>query len=165
VTLDRRRVAVGEKIELTATAHDATAATSQPVEAVFIDGGTDGRDLGDLVSHRVEVFSLERGAAASVVRRLDLENFAELLGRDECTGVALVTWLAATTPPRRRWRRSPLGFYSGGIGGGRLRGVGRVQVELLHSSAIRVSNEAMTATMAAWASGGTVLQSESRIEG
>jgi hypothetical protein len=86
---------------------------------------------GDLVSHRVEVFSLERGAPASAVRRPDLESLAELLGRDKCSRVALVTGSAATPPPRRRWRRSPLGLDSEWIGRGRPRGVGRVQVELL----------------------------------
>jgi hypothetical protein len=82
-----------------------------------------------LVSHRVEVFSLERGAAASAVRRLDLESLAELLGRDKCSGVAFVTGLATPLPPRRRWRRSPLELDGGWIGREGLRGVGGVQVE------------------------------------
>jgi hypothetical protein len=52
------------------------------VEAVFIDIGTDGRDLGDLMPHRIGVLSLERSTTASTVRRLDLEGLSELLGWD-----------------------------------------------------------------------------------
>ena len=69
------------------------------MEAVFIDVGSNRRDLGDLVSQRLGVFSLKRGATAFAVRRLDLEGLAQLLGRDECLRVTLVTGLAAAFPP------------------------------------------------------------------
>jgi hypothetical protein len=88
------------------------------VEAEVIDLGTDRRNLDDLVSQRVEVFSLERGATAFAVRRLDLEGLGELLGRDQYSGVARVAGLATSFPPRRRWRWSPLGLHDGGIGRG-----------------------------------------------
>jgi hypothetical protein len=85
------------------------------VEAVFIDIGTDGRDLGDLMAHRIGVISLERSTTASAVRRLDLEGLSDLLGWDDRSGVASVTGLAALLPPRRREGRSPLEFYCGWI--------------------------------------------------
>jgi hypothetical protein len=78
------------------------AGASQPVEAVFIDVGTDRRDLGDLVSHRIGIFSLERGATALAVLQLDLEGLSELLGRNERSVVAIVAGLTAPLPPRRR---------------------------------------------------------------
>jgi hypothetical protein len=101
------------------------------VEAVFIDVGTDRRDLGDLVSQRVGFVSLQRGATAFAVRRLDLEGLTELLRRDQLSEVAFMSRLAPSVPPRRRGRRSPLGLDGGGIGRGRFRGVGGVEVEPL----------------------------------
>jgi hypothetical protein len=99
------------------------------VEAVFIDIGADGRDLGDLMPHRVGVVSLERCTTASAVRRLHLEGLSELLGRDKLAGVTLVTGLAAPLPPGRWGRRTPLDLHGGGIRRGWFRGVGGVLVE------------------------------------
>jgi hypothetical protein len=58
-----------------------------------------------------------------------------------------------------------LALAAGGSEEGGFEELVEFRLSFCSSSAIRVSNEAMTATMAAWASGGTVLQSESRIEG
>src|SRR6516164_6486307 len=43
------------------------ARARQLVEPVFIDVGTDGRDLSDLVSQGIGIVSLERGATALTV--------------------------------------------------------------------------------------------------
>jgi hypothetical protein len=85
------------------------------VKAVFIDIGTDGRDVGDLMPHRIGVLSLERSTTASAERRLDLEGLSELLGRDQRSGVASVTGLAAPLPARRREGRSPPDLHCGWI--------------------------------------------------
>jgi hypothetical protein len=99
------------------------------VESVFIDVGANRRDLGDLMSQRVDVFALEEGTTASTVRRLDLEGLSELLGRDQRPGVALVSGLAPALPPGRRGGRPPLELYGGRVGRGRLGGVRGVLIE------------------------------------
>jgi hypothetical protein len=99
------------------------------MESVLIDVGTDRRDLGDLVPYWIGVVSLQRGAAASAVRRFDLDGLSDLLGWDECSGMALVTGLSSALSSGRRGRRSPLELDGRGVGGGGLGRVGGVQVE------------------------------------
>jgi hypothetical protein len=99
------------------------------VESVLIDVGTDGRDLGDLVSHGIGIISLKRGATALALRRLDLEGLSKLLGWDKRPGVSFVTGLSSALPPGRRGRRPPLKLDGGRIGGGRLGRIGGVEVE------------------------------------
>jgi hypothetical protein len=99
------------------------------VEAVFIDVGTERRDLGDLVPQGMRIVSLQRGATASGLRRLDLEGLSQLFGWDQRPGGSFVTGLSATVAPGRRDRRSPLELDGGRIGGGRLGRICGVQVE------------------------------------
>ena len=135
------------------------------MESVFIDIGADRRDLGDLVPHRFGVVPPEDRAAALAVRRLDLEGLADLLGWDECR----VCRLWPGWPPRFRpdggtgGRR--LTFTAGGSVEGGLEELVEFWLSRVSRSAIRFSSEAMTARMAAWASGGTVIQRDSGIVG
>jgi hypothetical protein len=99
------------------------------VEAVFIDVGSDGWDLGDLVPNRLGVFSLQCAATACAVGRLDLEDLSNLLGWDQGSGVPLMVGLTSTIPPGRRSGRPSLDLYSGRVGRWRLGGVRGVQVE------------------------------------
>ena len=105
------------------------AGAGQLVEAVFIDVGTDGRDLSDLVSQGIGIVSLQCGATALALRRLDLEGLSKLFGWDQRPGVSLVTGLSSALAPGRRDRRSPLELDGGRIGGGRLGRIGGVEVE------------------------------------
>ena len=99
------------------------------MEAVFIDVGTDGRDLSDLVSQGIGIVSLERGATALTVRRLDLEGLSKLFGWDQRPGVSLVAGLSSALASGRRDRRSPLELDGGRISGGRLGRIGGIEVE------------------------------------
>ena len=63
------------------------------------------------------------------MRRPDLESLSDLVGWDECSGVALVTDLATPPPPGRRGGRPSFHFDGRRIGRGWLGGVGGVLVE------------------------------------
>jgi hypothetical protein len=99
------------------------------VEAVFIDIGTDRRDFSDLVSQRIGVVSLKRGATALALCRLDLEGLSKLFGWDQRSDMAFVPGLSSALAPGRRDRRSPLELDGGRIGGRRLGRIGGVEVE------------------------------------
>jgi hypothetical protein len=86
------------------------------VEAILIDIGADRRDLGDLVPDRIRILAFEPGTAAAAPGRLDLECFADLMGRDERAGVSLVTGLPSAFPPRRRGGRPALDLDGGRVG-------------------------------------------------
>jgi hypothetical protein len=58
-----------------------------------------------------------------------------------------------------------LAFTAGGSDEGGFEELVEFWLSLCSNSAIRFSKAAMTARMAAWASGGTVFQSDSEIEG
>jgi hypothetical protein len=58
-----------------------------------------------------------------------------------------------------------LAFTAGGSDEGGFEELVELRLSLCSSSAIRFSKAAMTARMAAWASGGTVFLSDSGIEG
>src|SRR6516165_4249834 len=65
-----------------------TAGAGQSVEAVFIDVGSDGRDLGDLVPYRLGVFPLQCAATGCAAGRLNLEGLPKLLGWDQGSAVS-----------------------------------------------------------------------------
>jgi hypothetical protein len=67
--------------------------------AVFVDIGTDRRDFSDLVSQRVGVVSLKRGATSLALCRLDLEGLSKLFGWDQRSDVAFVTGLSSALAP------------------------------------------------------------------
>ena len=126
------------------------------MQAVFVDVGADGRDLGHPVSQGIGIVSPQRGATSLALRRLDLEGLAEVFGWYQRSGVSLVTGLSPALAPGRRGRRSPLELDGGRIGGG---GPGRISgVELsracnsaivFSNSAICLSNEPKTSRNAA----------------
>jgi hypothetical protein len=99
------------------------------------------------------------------VHRLDLEGLAELLGRDERSGVALETgWPPPFCPEGGRGRRR-LAFTAGGSDEGGFEELVEFRSSRCSNSAIRFSKAAIMSRMAAWASGGTVFQSDSGIDG
>jgi hypothetical protein len=99
------------------------------VEAIFIDVGTDGRDLSDLVSQGIGIVSPQRGATASAVGRLDLDDLSKSFGRDQRSGMSWMPGLSSTLAPGGWDRRSPLDLDGRGICGGGLRRIGGVEVE------------------------------------
>ena len=114
--------------QFSASDSPATGA-GQPVEAVLIDIGSDRRDLGDLMPHRIGVASLEGRSAAPAQRRPDLEGLPDLLGWDACPNVPLVAGLATPLPPGRRDGRPSLDLHGGRVGRRRLGRVGGVLVK------------------------------------
>jgi hypothetical protein len=99
------------------------------VKAVFIDIGTDRRDLSNLVSQGIGIVSLQRSATALALRRLDLEGLTKLFSWDQRSGVSLVTGLSSRLASGRRSRRAPLELDGRRIGGGRLGRIGGIEVE------------------------------------
>jgi hypothetical protein len=135
------------------------------VEAVFIDVGPDGRDLGDLVPHRLGVFPLQCAATARAVSRLDLEDLSNPLGWDQGSSVPLMAGLTSTLPPGRGAGGRRLTFTAGWSVEGGLEELVEFRLSRTSKSVIRFSKETMTARMAVWASAGTVSQSDSGIGG
>src|SRR4051794_22445988 len=78
------------------------AGAGQLVEAVFIDVGTDWWDLSNLMPQGIGIVTLQRGATALALRRLDLEGLAKVFGWDQRSDVSLVTGLSSALPPGRR---------------------------------------------------------------
>ncbi len=99
------------------------------MEAVFIDVGTDGRDLSDLVSQGIGIVPLQRGATTLALRRPDLEGLSKLSEWDQRSGVSLVTRLSSALAPGRRDRRPPLELDGGRIGVRWLGRIGGIEVE------------------------------------
>src|SRR5262245_50869801 len=99
------------------------------MEPILIDVGTNRRDLSDLMSQGLGIVTLECGATASALRRLDLEGLSKSFGRDQRTGVSFVAGLASTLEPGRRGRRPPLELDGGRIGGGRPGRISGIEAE------------------------------------
>jgi hypothetical protein len=98
-------------------------------EVVFIDFGTDGRNLSDLVSQGIGIVSPLRGATGLALRRLDLEGLSKFFGWDQRPGVSFVTGLSAALATGRRGRWSPFDVHGRRVCRRRLRRVGGVLLE------------------------------------
>jgi hypothetical protein len=88
------------------------------MEPVLIDHRLDRWHFGDLVPERFGIIALEIVTAPATVRRLALDDQAELLRRDQGSGMMAMAGLPAPPLPRRGSRGSS--FDRGGIGGGGL---------------------------------------------
>jgi hypothetical protein len=99
------------------------------MEPVFVHHGPDGRHFGDLVSDRLGVVAEQLVAAPAALLRLALDDLAELLGRDQGSGMVAMAGLSAPLLPRGRSRRSS--FDRGRVGRRGLGGVGGVLVDSL----------------------------------
>ena len=111
------------------TGRGAAAGAGQAMEPVLVHHGPDRRHLGDLMPDRLGVVAGEGVAAPAALRRLALDDLAELLGRDQGAGMAMMAGLPAPLLARGGGRGPSLD--RGGIGGGRPGGVGGVLAEPL----------------------------------
>jgi hypothetical protein len=105
------------------TGRGAASGARQPMEPVFIHHGDDRRHLGDLVADRFGVITGQSVAAPAASGRLAVDDLADLLGRDQGSGLAMMSGLAAPLLARGGGRRSSLdrgeigGRWPGGIAG------------------------------------------------
>ena len=111
------------------TGRGAAAGAGQAMEPVLVHHRLDRRHLGDLVPERLGVVAVQGVAAPAAVRRLALDDLAELLGRDQRPGVTAMAGLPAPLLARGGGRGPSLD--RGGIGRGGLGGVGGVLAEPL----------------------------------
>ena len=97
------------------------------MQAVFVHQRLDPGQVGDLMDQRGRVGALQRLAAPPAGIGLAISGRAELLGGDQGAERLAMARLTAALPPGR-WSRW-LSFQPDGIRGGRLGGVGGIELE------------------------------------
>ena len=96
----------------------AASGALQAVESILVHHGEDRRHFGDLVSDGFGVVAVEGIAAPATFGRLALDDLAELLGRDQGSGLTGMAGLP--TPLLARGGSRGASLNRRGIGRGRL---------------------------------------------
>jgi hypothetical protein len=97
------------------------------MQSVLVDQRLDPGQVGDLMDQGGGVHAVQRLAAAPARIGLAVGGRAELLGGDQGAERLAMAGLPAALPPGRRGRR--LALQADRVGGGRLGGVGGIELE------------------------------------
>ena len=110
-----------------ADAQAALLAAWKAMESVLVDDRLDPGQFGDLMDQGLGILAAEGVATAAAGTGLTVGGRAEFLGRDQGPKRLAMAGLPAALPPR--WRSRRLALQDDRVGGGRLGGVGGVELE------------------------------------